>query len=49
MGVLMTAKCFAYDQELADRLKEDLEHETNRRKALKEYEEEKKKSSPNHC
>lgn len=44
MSVLLTAKCFAYDQDLADRLKEDLEHESNRRKAFREYEDEKKKS-----
>lgn len=37
-------KCFAYDQDLADRLKEDLQHEANRRKAFKQFEEEKKKS-----
>lgn len=42
--LLISLKCFAYDQELADRLKEDLEHESNRRKAFKEYEDEKKKS-----
>lgn len=42
--LLISLKCFAYDQDLADRLKEDLQHETNRRKAFKEFEGEKKKS-----
>lgn len=42
--IIFGAKCFAYDQELADRLKEDLQHEANRRKAFKEFEDEKKKS-----
>lgn len=37
-------KCFAYDQELADRLKEELQHETNRRKAFTEFQDEKKKT-----
>lgn len=42
--LLISLKCFAYDQDLANRLKEDLEHESNRRKAFKEYEDEKKKT-----
>lgn len=37
-------KCFAYDQDLADRLKQELTHESNRRRAFKEFEDEKKKS-----
>ncbi len=37
-------KCLAYDQELADRLKEELQHETNRRKAYTEFQDEKKKT-----
>ncbi len=36
--------CFAYDQNLADRLKQDLNHESNRRKAYKQFEDEKKKT-----
>lgn len=42
--IVFSAKCFAYDQDLADRLKEDLQHEANRRKAFKEFEDEKKKA-----
>jgi hypothetical protein len=42
--LLISIKCFAYDQDLADRLKEDLEHESNRRKAFREFEDEKKKT-----
>lgn len=42
--IVFSIKCFAYDQDLADRLKEDLQHEANRRKAFKEFEDEKKKS-----
>lgn len=42
--IVFSVKCFAYDQDLADRLKEDLQHEANRRKAYKEFEDEKKKS-----
>lgn len=41
--MVFSAKSFAYDQELADRLKEDLQHESNRRKAFKEFEDEKKR------
>ena len=42
--ILISVKCFAYDQDLADRLKQELTHEANRRKAYKEFEDEKKKS-----
>lgn len=42
--LLISIKCFAYDQELADRLKEELTHEGNRRRAYREFEDEKKKA-----
>lgn len=42
--ILISVKCFAYDQELADRLKEELTHEANRRRAFTQFEEEKKKT-----
>ncbi|AZZ36688.1 hypothetical protein CIK05_07765 [Bdellovibrio sp. qaytius] len=42
--LLLSIKCFAYDQELADRLKEELTHEANRRRAYTQFEEEKKLS-----
>lgn len=42
--LLISTKCFAYDQLLADRLKEELQHEANRRKAFIQFQDEKKKT-----
>lgn len=42
--IVFSVKCLAYDQELADRLKEELQHEANRRKAFIEFQDEKKKT-----
>lgn len=42
--LFLTPKLFAYDQELANRLKQDLLHESNRKRAFKQHEDERRRT-----